>query len=366
MIKIIKNEKEWDQLVESSITHDFYHLYGYHKIAEKNNEGEPIFFVYTHPTNKKFIAIPFLLRPISEIEGLDSIGNNLTNNYFDVTSVYGYSGPLSDAYPDQINDDFIREFNSHLLQFFLNSSIVTAFTRLHPIIENHIYLTLGEQIELGKTVSIDLLIGSDKIYKNYRQNHVRNIKKALKKGVSVYFDKEWKHIAEFLKIYQMTMDKVKASKYYYFDMEYFLSMKKTMGESLKLFVAEYNSIIISAGLFSLTGTIVQYHLGGTLPEYLKLSAFTCIIDAVREFATNQGASVFHLGGGLGSEEDNLFHFKSGFSDKKHQFYIWKYIVNSQVYEQLKQVKDKWNIKNHFKYCSDNYFPIYRSEIKKNF
>ncbi|MCP4155454.1 MAG: GNAT family N-acetyltransferase, partial [bacterium] len=155
-----------------------------------------------------------------------------------------------------------------------------------------------------------------------------------------------------------TMDKVSATDYYYFDREYYISLRKAMGESLKLFIALFEGKVISAGLFTHTGSIVQYHLGGTLPDYLRMSAFTCIIDTVREYMTARGAGALHLGGGLGSAEDNLFHFKAGFSDRRHQFSIWKYIANNTHYEKLNQAKEEWNKKNN-KTTNENYFPLYR-------
>ncbi len=353
MVKIIKKGDEWDAVVKATKGYDFYHLYSYHRLAEKNGEGEPFLFVYRE--GERFAAVPFLMRAVSQVKGLETAGEGL----FDVTSVYGYPGPLANS--DKKEEVFFRQFSLHLHQFFAEHSVVTAFTRLHPVLGNHVFFKEGELIQLGKTVSIDLSLPLEEQRKQFRKNHIRNISKAYKNGVKVFIDEEWKHLDAFLDIYALTMDKVRASQYYYFDREYFFSLRDGLGESLKLFTAEYGGKIISAGLFTVTGAMAQYHLGGTLPEYLKLSAFTCIIDEARAHAADQGAAIFHLGGGLGSKEDSLFHFKAGFSDRKHDFYIWKFIVNSQKYAQLKQIKEKWNKENQFKYLNENYFPIYRSE-----
>lgn len=353
MVEIIKNGDEWDGVVKAAKAYDFYHLYSYHRIAEKNGEGEPFLFVYRE--GEQFAAVPFLLREVSQVKGLETAGKGL----FDVGSVYGYPGPLTNS--EKVDEDFSRQFSRHLKEFFVEHSVVTAFTRLHPVLENQGFLTEGELIQLGETVSIDLSLPLEEQRKRFRKNHIRNIKKAYKSGVKVFLDEEWKHLDAFLDIYALTMDKVNASQYYYFDRQYFLRLREGLGESLKLFAAEYEGKIISAGLFTVTGAMAQYHLGGTLPEYLKLSAFTCIIDEARAHAADRGAAVFHLGGGLGSERDNLFHFKAGFSDRTHDFFIWKFIVNPTLDEQLKQTKAKWNKENNLKYANENYFPIYRSE-----
>lgn len=353
MVEIIKNGDEWDGVVKAAKAYDFYHLYSYHRIAGKNGEGEPFLFVYRE--GERFAAVPFLMREVSQVEGLETAGKGL----FDVGSVYGYPGPLTNS--KKVADDFSRQFSRQLKQFFVEHSVVTAFTRLHPVLENQGFLTEGELIQLGETVSIDLSLSPEEQRKQFRKNHIRNIKRAYKNGVRVFLDEEWKHLDAFLDIYTLTMDKVNASQFYYFDRDYFLALRDGLGESLKLFAAEYEGKIISAGLFTVTGAMAQYHLGGTLPEYLKLSAFTCIIDEARAHAADRGAAVFHLGGGLGSEEDSLFHFKAGFSHCRHPFYVWKFIVNPPLYKKLEQTKEKWNRKNKLAYANENFSPIYRGE-----
>jgi len=58
------------------------------------------------------------------------------------------------------------------------------------------------------------------------------------------------------------MDRTKANGYYYFTKQYFYDMKENLGDLLKLFVAEFEGKIISAGLFLITCGIIQYHLSG--------------------------------------------------------------------------------------------------------
>lgn len=80
MIKIIKDKGQWDSLLTSVDSFDFYHTFEYHHISKKDNE-EPAIFSYSE--ENKVIAIPLLIRKIANIP------------YMDCTSVYGYCGPIS-------------------------------------------------------------------------------------------------------------------------------------------------------------------------------------------------------------------------------------------------------------------------------
>ena len=66
-----------------------------------------------------------------------------------------------------------------------------------------------------------------------------------------------------------------------------------------------------------------------------------MLDTVRLWATERGARVLHLGGGVGSKADSLFQFKAGFSDRRHLFHIWRWIVQPDIYERLCRQRDAW-------------------------
>lgn len=351
-----ENKNSWDRLIQSSYNYDFYHLCSYHHIAELKGEGKAYLFVYKE--NGKFIAVPFLLRSIWEIEGMKEVGKD----WLDATSVYGYPGPVSNI-PLKKND-ILSRFGEALLDIFKEKSIVTAFSRLHPIWQNNSFLKTGDLICSGKTVSIDLSLPLEEQWRKFRDNHKRDIKKLRSMSIKVYLDDDWKYMEDFIKTYTATMHRAKSLEYYFFDKQYFLLLKKYFGKNLKLFVAEYDGQIIGSGLFSLCNSIVQYHLGGINPDFRKFSPLKIIFDKVRIWATGQKAKLFHLGGGVGSCEDSLFHFKAGFSNKHHQFYVWKLEVNPSIFVELRKAHEKWRQENQWELINPDYFPLYRSALKK--
>jgi len=352
-IKILttKDKIQWDKIVRSTNNYDFYHTASYHEISESRGEGKAYLFAYKE--NNILITIPLLIKPIYEIQGLEKKGKGL----YDAISVYGYPGPISNK--TNIKQEVLLRFGGRLLNKLHEYSIVTVFSRLNPILQNYKLIRIGKLQKLGRTVYIDLNISLEEQRKSLRKGHKYSIKKAQKEGVEVHLDSNLTYYEDFINLYNLTMDKVGASKDYYFGKKYFYLLKRKLGKYLKLFIAKYEGKIISAALFSLCNYIVQYHLSGSDPKYYKLAPAKLIIDNVRNWATSQHAQFLHLGGGKGSTEDGLYFFKSGFSNKTRDFLIWKLIVNKDIYSNLIGSYKHWLKINNRKIVDPDYFPLYR-------
>src|SRR5207244_3424133 len=94
-------------------------------------------------------------------------------------------------------------------------------------------------------------------------------------------------------------------------------------------------------------------------EFLSRSPTGLIFDAVRFWARENGARVFHLGGGVGSKEDSLFHFKAGFSGRRHGFGTWRWVIVPEVYRELCDERVRLARLDGLAPVSADYFPAYR-------
>jgi pyridoxal phosphate-dependent aminotransferase EpsN len=173
------------------------------------------------------------------------------------------------------------------------------------------------------------------------------------------YDQEKRYLGEFISIYKETMRRVKAADTYFFGEDYFSQLARELGPVLQLFVAVIGGKAAAAGLFTICDGVVQYHLGGTRGEFLKLSPMTLIFDTVRLWANEIGARVFHLGGGVGAKEDSLFHYKAGFSDRRPNFTTWRWIVAPVVYRDLCERRARMNELQGLEPALAYYFPAYR-------
>lgn len=346
MIEVIKDKKVWKEQIALVSNSDFYHTYDYHQLSKSNDEY-PILIKYGD--GQTSLLIPLLLRDIDN------------SDYKDATSVYGYAGPLVQHIDENFNvDDFQDEFN----QFLQKNNIVSVFSRLHPYIEHQesILKGLGTITALGNVVNIDL---TDTI-ENQRAKFSRRLKTYLNKSrrsCTVIKGNIDEHLDDFIRLYHENMRRVDADDSYFFTNEYYRQIlsSEDYESELSLCVHTESEEIIGAAMFMKKGDIVQYHLSGLSEEHFELNPIKLVIDEMRIKSTEEGYKYFNLGGGLGSNEDSLFRFKSSFSKDFKEFKIWKYIVNENAYKEL--VSQKLGNDHAPNIIEADYFPAYRA-VKK--
>lgn len=345
---------EWMAVLARAAAYDFYHLPGYHQLAEKQEEGTARLFVWSE--EGAMVALPLLLRPLEGVTGI----NGSAAGQMDATSVYGYAGPVAsaDARPDTIG----ASFRSALRQTLEEWGVVSVFSRLHPLIPQQVdwLAGLGECKAVAKTVSLDLTSPSEEQRGYYRRNHKEGINRLRRQGVTIEYDADAVHLPEFIAIYYETMQRVGAATAYYFPPSYFASLRACLGPCFHLFFCRIGGEIACGGLFVECHGILQFHLGATRDAFLRLAPMKLLFDDVREWATQRGLHVFHLGGGAtASPEDSLLHFKSGFSNRTHDFCVWRYTPAPEAYDRLCRAKASWNEDNRLRPTTPDYFPVYR-------
>jgi pyridoxal phosphate-dependent aminotransferase EpsN len=342
-----KQQQEWMGILGQMVQHDFHHMPQYQRVEEHRLKGMAHLFTYCD--GDYVIALPLLLRRVGdEFPGLN-----------DATSVYGYGGPV--ASHQRMPEPVVRAFQAALREELAERNVIAVFSRLHPLIAGHDLLAgVGECRAIGQTVSIDLSLSLEKQRAQYRETYNRRVSKQQREGtIACLHDEEKRHLGDFVSIYEETMRRVKAERSYFCGQDYFSQLACELGSLLHLFVAVIGRKVAAAGLFTICNGIVQYHLGGTRDEFLKLSPMALIFDTVRLWANEIGACVFHLGGGVGAKEDSLFYFKAGFSDRRHNFAIWRWIVAPEIYHDLCERQTRKNTLRGLEPALADYFPSYR-------
>jgi sugar O-acyltransferase (sialic acid O-acetyltransferase NeuD family) len=340
-------EREWNDVLAKVAQHDFYHRAEYHRLAEERGEGTAHLFAYHD--GPYTIALPLLLRRVEASNG---------GAWCDATSVYGYAGPL--ASHAEIPASVRRGFQTALREALGGRRVVAVFSRLHPLIPPAgILAGLGECRPEGETVSIDLTIPSPEQWSQFRASLRTRINKLQRGGLLCRRDAEKRHLREFTDIYHQTMRRVRAGPAYFFEPEYFSRLASGLGPALELFVVTWDGVVIAGGLFTLCDGIVQYHLGGTSDAFVKLGPTALLFDTVRRWAIDRGARVMHLGGGVGSKEDTLLHFKAGFSERRHTFETWRWVTEPGAYRELCEGNARLNLEDGVQRVSRDYFPQYR-------
>lgn len=332
----------------AGVTHDFYHVPGYVDLAAAHEGGTPEALFITEEDS--YLFIPYVVRPLSNLPWLASSGDG----WFDLVSPYGYPCPLV----NEARPGFLAEAVARWGQAMRDRKTVTGFLRLHPLFEDlaQALRPFGTVARRGPTIAINLAESPDVIWRQFRSNHQRDIRKAHKLGLRATLDHTPASLAEFQAIYRESMDRVGAAELYYFPPEYFRQLSELLVDSLSLCLAWTPDGTAVAGLLLVEcGPFVQYHLGGTRTNALASTPAKLLFDHAWRWARDRGRKLFHLGGGVGGAEDSLFQFKAGFSDRRYEFCNWQMVFCAETYRTLETRR-----RAAAPACRPDFFPAYRA------
>lgn len=337
MIKILTSKLDWESALSEVQSFDFYHTFDYHQISKATAE-EPVLISYRD--GESIVLLPLLLRKIFD------------SDFYDATSVYGYAGPLG----FNINKSFnAHKFQESLNDYFFEKKVIAVFSRLNPYVPNQDVMLhdIGAVRAIGNVVNIDITKSLDDQRSAYRRDTRSRVNKA-RRLCSVRIAEGDGDIETFIDIYTETMKKLEADDAYFFDKEYFFNFLNCDGFKTDILLAVHDETgeITAGSMFVKTNDIVQYHLSGTRTEYMKIAPSRLLLDEMRIKATEEGYRYFNLGGGYKSKEDQLFNFKSSFSDDFKSFKIWTHVVDPEKYREfmlLSKVEE-----------NTDFFPAYRA------
>ncbi|MFB3880272.1 MAG: lipid II:glycine glycyltransferase FemX [Armatimonadota bacterium] len=343
----VREEARWAAVLDQIGAYDFCHLPAYSRLAEASGHGRAAMFVYQE--GEHLLAFPLLFRPI--VQGGDRIEGG---PWTDVTSVYGYAGPLATG--DQIPEQTARGFMSWVAECFREQRAVSALSRMHPLLpqQSGVLNGLGEISPVGWTLSVDLTAPEEEQTRCYRRNHRQDIRRLTTMGV-VCEEVGMERVDEFVDIYYENMDRVRAASEYYFSRDYFRRLFGDMPGVTHLFMCRHEGRAIAASIFTLCSGICQWYLSGSRSDFDGPPPTKLIFDVARRWAGASGAHTLHLGGGVGGSRDSLYHFKRGFTQREHVYSIWKCVVNQPVYDELARLM----CEAHGSTPADDYFPRYR-------
>lgn len=339
----LRQSIEWDKIVTAFDNYDVFYLSGYGKSFESHGDGEPLLFYYEDCNGKAINVV--MKRDIAEDETFSSKLSR--NTYYDFVTPYGYGGWLIEG---EIN-------NAQLLDEYTSwckaNRIVSEFVRFHPVIGNQNKVTdFYKTVKLGATIAMDLS-SPETIWENITSKNRNMIRKAEKNGIVIKRGNDNELYVRFKDIYNETMDRDNAEKYYYFDEEFYSIIRNELKDNAFVFYAENkDGKIIAASIILKADGKLSYHLSGSKIEYKNLAPTNLLLYQVALFGCENGYKSFHLGGGVGAREDSLFHFKKSFyRGEPCDYYVGKKVFDKEIYDKLTEINGK----------QSDFFPMYRSK-----
>ena len=337
----IEQAQKWDEIVKSFKEYDIYYLNGYVKAFQIHGDGEPILFFYEDDMCRGINVV--MKRDVALDKHFK--GKIEKDKYYDFATPYGYGGWL-------IEGNGTKKLFDEYEKWCIDNGIISEFVRFHPVLKNQIYSDNNYKvIALGETVAIDIT-DKENIWANFNSKNRNVIRKAINNGIQIKKGLSKELLDAFTEIYNKTMEKDNADEYYYFRKEFYYSILNDLKDNATVFYAELNEKIIAASIIIYANKRLNYHLSGSLRDYQNLAPSNLLLWKVAEWGNEIGCATFHLGGGVGSEEDSLFKFKKAFyRGELCRYHIGKKIFNKEKYDYLLKIRDE--------ITTSGYFPEYR-------
>ena len=315
-----------------------------------NSETEQLkYFILTK--NKEVICLmPFALRKI--------IIDDKDTTYNDVSSFYGYSGPL---YNDKLkNEDLINFW--HLVDAWYNKhNVVTEFMRFN-LDGNHQNYSgiIAATLNNVKGVIID---NDEEQWNSFVPKVRNNYRKASGNGLEAKIYNQTisdEIINTFHTIYIGTMERNKAANNYYFTLNYFKQLIQANPASNAIIIIYKDDIPISTELILLNSATMYSFLGGTVSDYFHLRPNDFLKIEALKWGKTQGFKNYVLGGGR-INGDSLYKYKKSFFPKNEDvvFYTGRKIINQDIYEKLVTLNNKYTYTLNEKDIINDFFPLYR-------
>ncbi|MEU8611314.1 GNAT family N-acetyltransferase [Actinoplanes sp. NPDC048791] len=306
--------REWKEALQQN-SHDMYHEPAYVELDAKLYGGAPTAFHYAEEGRR--LLLPLILRDVPGSELRDAV------------SPYGYPAPIGDGDPA-----FWARACAALLSTLRAEGIVTAFVRMHPLLDAPLSTLerFGALVRHGETVSMDLTVSLDEMWRQTRSDHRNHINRARREGTRIVFD-DWDRLGEWVAVYHDNMRRVGASSYYFFTREHLAALHDAVGDRMHLAVALEGDEVVGGNTFFEHDGIATGYVSSTR-RAPKRYADELLYDEVRRWCKSRGDTVFHLGGGKGGSNDSLFSYKAGFSPGRHPFHSWRIVADPDAYRRL--------------------------------
>lgn len=334
----------WDNIVRSFSGYDVYYLSGYVRAFQLHGDGEPLLFHYKGDGIRGINVV--MKRDIAKDSRF--VGKIPEETYYDFATPYGYGGWLleGEGDPTSLFVAYLDWCRAH--------QVVSEFVRFHPVPENHVWAEpFYEVVPLGNTIAMDLS-SPETVWDNLTSKNRNMIRKARKNGVQVYDGRSPELYEMFREIYNATMDKDRAAAYYYFTSAFYTSVLGDLPQNARVFYAQLeDGTVIAASIMLAANGRLNYHLSGSRREYQHLAPTNLLLYEAALWGCANGCKTLHLGGGVGSGEDSLYHFKKAFyRGEPRRFRIGKKVFLPEIYEQLSAKREELP--------ENGFFPRYRA------
>jgi hypothetical protein len=324
---------EWRSALSVFARIDVCQLPEYHVAYSTRTAGsKPMLWRYVEGAES--FCYPFLLTPASW-RTLEK--NRVDTGYSDISSIYGYSGPLSTTADQGFLAAAWKTFDGWAAA---EAKVIAEFIRFSPHAGTKAFAHPATGIEANRDIAVSRLPPTEEALLAALDAKTRNmIRKAEKSGLEAkeLEPREW--IPAFRSLYDETMNRNSSPDFFFYDDTYYAHLLALPRGEFRLFGVLREGALISAAIALVHGEGALYHLGASRQEFSNLGANNLCLFRMSCALLRQGVKFLNLGGGrTTSADDPLLRFKKSNGTGLEKFHIGKRILDAAGYQ---AVADEW-------------------------
>ncbi|MDT0193797.1 GNAT family N-acetyltransferase [Arthrobacter sp. AB6] len=296
-----------------------------------------------------FVLYAFILREVRPSPIADTVLR-------DMTTPYGYGGPFVWGLTDVANVS--KGFWSTFDEWAAANSVVTEFIRF-ALFPEKLLPYPGEVSCRSQNVVRSLQVDDDSLFKSFEAKVRKNVRKAVRHGLAVKIDEDGSYLADFMRIYESTMNRREATSGYYFPRKFFEAIKRNLPGQFAYLHVVLDENIVSTELVLLSHDTSYSFLGGTDSSYFDLRPNDLLKYEIIRWSRSKGLKHFVLGGGA-APNDGIERYKRSFAPSGNvDFLTGQRILMPQAYEQLVLRREAESSASDARDTDHAFFPAYR-------
>jgi hypothetical protein len=267
---------------------------------------------------------PFLLTPVA-LDGL-------ATPYFDITSIYGYTGPVATT----SDSGFVNAAWAAFDAYTARQKIVAEFVRFSPFHGNERFAHPRSTVLANRTLAASRLPASREALLQSLGSKTRNmLRKAQREGLAARELALPGYLAGFRALYDETMARNNAPAFFRYDDAYWEQLLGLGPRGLRLFGTFSGERLVAASMAVAHGRSGLYHLGASLPDYARLGAGNLSLFEMSCGLMEGGVDFLNMTGGrTAAADDPLLLFKRSNANGTATFHIGKRIVDPLAYNDM--------------------------------
>ena len=270
-------------------------------------------------------AYPFLQTPV--------VVDGHATPYHDISSVYGYTGPIATTEDPGFLAAAWRAFDEYARQ----RKVIAEFIRFSPFNATERFAHPAAEVSVNRSLAVSHLPGTQEQFLQSLGTKTRNmLRKAERAGLRARELPMPGHLPAFRDLYAQTMQRNSAPAFFWYDDAYWEHLLR-LGQGLRLFGAFAGEQLVAASMAIAHGTNGLYHLGASLPEHAKLGAGNLSLFSMSCGLLDSGVRFVNMTGGRTlAADDPLLLFKRSNANGTADFRIGKRVLDPAAYNAVAQ------------------------------